>query len=145
MPQWKTKTKRAALDWYAYEYSLTIWQDVTVAAANWSGWPEDAYSHRLDALAVNGPAGVRAFVERDVEEAVREATVATPILAWSYADRPALGALAIGTAMLARSYPGTATLRAVALVEEGADKPNTKPAFDARGFLLQVVPSEALK
>lgn len=65
-----------------------------------------------------------------------------PIVAWGSADRPRLGQIVVGTALFSRSFPDHGPLHPVALVTPDQARPNTAPAYYARGFEIVPVPKE---
>jgi hypothetical protein len=111
---------------------------------SWRGWPADAKAHRFDAVAVvDGDARIEAWDE-DAFEAMVGTGVVRPVVARGYADRPVFGQLAVGAALLARSYPSHGVLLPTALVATGHASPNTAPAYRARGYDIVAVPREHL-
>jgi hypothetical protein len=141
---WGPITVGTVLEWFAVQMQSAVFRDVPVSRPSWRGWPADAKVHRFDAIAIAAEEPcVEAWDEGEFEALVG-ADVVRPIVARGYADRPVFGQLAVGSALLARSYPSHGLLRPTALVAPGQATPNTAPAYWARGYEIVAVPRELL-
>lgn len=139
---WTEEQKDWALAWLATSRTLGVYREVRISARNWRGWPADARTHVFDGVAVDDHAGrVMSWGERAFADSITRSVV-RPVVAWSFADRPVLGVLVAGSAMLARSYPGHGPIQPIALVEAGKDDPNTTAAYHLRGIEIVAVPRD---
>lgn len=139
---WEDAEKQAAREWLATTRSMDLVTEVVVARRNWRGWPSDARQHTINVM-VEGAGAIWEFEEEAFEEATR-GRLAQPVLTWGYADRPALGAVASRSAMLARSFPDIGLIRPLVVVAFDEGNPNTAPAYFERGIELVPVPEDLL-
>jgi hypothetical protein len=78
---WSTEQIKSVLRWFARQEPADLFVDVVVSAPSWRGWPDDAGTHRFDAVAVAGGAGeVHDWDEEAFEARVGERL--RPIVAW---------------------------------------------------------------
>jgi hypothetical protein len=141
--KWNGETRRSALEWFSQQRATDVFIWVPVSKGGWRGWPSDADEHTLDGVAAGaGKGSVRDWDEDEFASVVGGPL--QPILAWGYADRPALGEIVATTAMLARSFPGHGLIRPLVLVSMSEAESNTASAYAARGIELVVVPDEVL-
>jgi hypothetical protein len=144
MADWNREQIDKVLRWFAGQEQADLFLNVIVSAPNWRDWPDDAGTHSFDAVAVTGGGGeVHEWDEEAFEAVIGESL--RPIVAWGSADRPRLGQIIVGTALLSRSYPGHGPLHPVALVTPNQATPNTAPAYFARGFEIVSVPEKVYR
>jgi hypothetical protein len=141
---WDPITVGTVLEWFAVLTQSAVFRDVPVSRPSWRGWPADARIHCFDAIAISAEEPRVEEWDEGEFEALVGADLVRPVIARGYADRPVFGQLAVGSALLARSYPSHGLLRPTALVAPGHDTPNTAPAYWARGYEIVAVPRELL-
>ena len=139
MADWSREQQRRVLAWFAEREKAELYLAVPVSGPGWRGWPANTGIHRFDAIGMKAGRGqLLDWDEQTFESRVAEPL--QPVVAWGAADRPRLGQLIVGTALLSRSFPNHGPIHPVALVTPNQAEPNTAPAYFSRGYEIVAVP-----